>query len=184
MIPPRWETRDEGQLLRIYSRSICHSTLPMIPNHLLCSLLCFVTPGGMYHIKKSTQGGTLDSSAQVWSACHNLGVVDYKSLTGLSLLRDPHFHAWCAASLKVIHLDTTSVSITKCFLVGQQNTRKHTNVGKSLDLRIVRVICRVGQITHRAITKNKQDQVIVTMHGSKLKMNTRTKHIRTRTQSL
>jgi hypothetical protein len=62
--------------------------------------------------------------------------------------------------------------------------RKHTNVDKSLELRIVRVIYRVRQITHRAITKNKRDQVIVTMHASKLKMNTRTKHIRTRTQSL
>jgi hypothetical protein len=48
----------------------------------------------------------------------------------------------------------------------------------------VRVTYRVKQITHRAITKNKQDQVIVTMHASKLKMNTRTKYIRTRTQSL
>jgi hypothetical protein len=45
-------------------------------------------------------------------------------------------------------------------------------------------IYRVGQITHRQITKNKWDQVIVTMHASKLKSNTRTKHIRTRTQSL
>jgi hypothetical protein len=45
--------------------------------------------------------------------------------------------------------------------------------------RVVRVIYRVGQITHKAITKNKWDQVIVTMHASKLKMNTRTKHIRT-----
>jgi hypothetical protein len=55
--------------------------------------------------------------------------------------------------------------------------RKHTNVGKSLELRIARVIYQIRQITHRAITKNKQDQVIVTMHASKLKMNTRTKHI-------
>jgi hypothetical protein len=62
--------------------------------------------------------------------------------------------------------------------------RKYTNVGKSLELRISRVVYRVRQITHRAITKNKRDQVIVTMHASKLKMNTRTKHIRTRTQSL
>jgi hypothetical protein len=62
--------------------------------------------------------------------------------------------------------------------------RKHTNIGKSLKQRIARVLYRVGQITHRAITKNKQDQVIVTMHASKLKMNTRTKNIRTRTQSL
>jgi hypothetical protein len=62
--------------------------------------------------------------------------------------------------------------------------RKHTNVGKSLELRIARVIYQVRQITHRAITKNKRDQVIVTMHASKLKMNARTKHLRTRTQSL
>jgi hypothetical protein len=46
------------------------------------------------------------------------------------------------------------------------------------------VIYQVRQITQRATTKNKQDQVIVTMHASKLKMNTRTKHIRTKTQSL
>jgi hypothetical protein len=75
-----------------------------------------------------------------------------------------------------------SMSITKCFLVSRGNTRKHTNVGKSLELRVARVIYRVRQITHRAITKNKRDQVIVTMHTSKLKMNTRTKHIRIRTQ--
>jgi hypothetical protein len=56
---------------------------------------------------------------------------------------------------------------------------KHTNVGKSLELRIVRVIYRVGQITHRAITKNKWDQVIVTLHASKLKRKTRIKDIRT-----
>jgi hypothetical protein len=61
---------------------------------------------------------------------------------------------------------------------------KHTNIGKSLELRIARVIYRVRQITHRAITKNKRDHVIVTMHTSKLKMNTRAKHIRTRTQRL
>jgi hypothetical protein len=111
-------------------------------------------------------------------------VVDYKALTGLSLLRVPHFHARCVASLKVIHLDTMSVSMTKCFLVSQQNTRKQTNVGKSLELRIVRLIYQVEQITHRAITKNKWDQVIVTIHASKLKMNTRTKYIRTRTQCI
>jgi hypothetical protein len=62
--------------------------------------------------------------------------------------------------------------------------RKHTNVGKSLELRIARVIYRVGQITHKAITKNKWDQVIVTMHTSKINMNTRAKYVRTRTQSL
>jgi hypothetical protein len=61
---------------------------------------------------------------------------------------------------------------------------KHTNVGKSLELRIARVIYRVRQIIHRAITKNKRDQVIVTMHASKLKMNNRTKYKRTRTQCL
>jgi hypothetical protein len=47
--------------------------------------------------------------------------------------------------------------------------RKHTNVGKPLKLRGARVTYRVGQITHRAITINKRDQVIVTMHASKLK---------------
>jgi hypothetical protein len=47
--------------------------------------------------------------------------------------------------------------------------RKHTSVGKPLELRGVKVIYRVGQITHRAITTNKMDQVIVTMHASKLK---------------
>jgi hypothetical protein len=62
--------------------------------------------------------------------------------------------------------------------------RKHTNVDKPLELRTVRVIYRVGQITLKEITKNKRDQVIVNMHTSKLKMNTRTKYIRTRTQSL
>jgi hypothetical protein len=99
-------------------------------------------------------------------------------------LRVPHFRARREASLKVIHPDTTSASITKCFLVSQRNTRKHTNVDKSLELRIARVIYQVRQIIHRAITKNKWDQVIVTMHASKLKMNVRTKHIRSRTQSL
>jgi hypothetical protein len=62
--------------------------------------------------------------------------------------------------------------------------RKHTNVSKSLEQRIARVIYRVRQITHRAVTKNKQDQMIVTMHTPRLKMNTRTKHLRTRSQSL
>jgi hypothetical protein len=65
--------------------------------------------------------------------------------------------------------------------------RKHTNVGKSLKLRIARVIYQVGQITHRAITKNKQEQVIVTsgqITHRAITMNTRTKYIRTRTHSL
>jgi hypothetical protein len=47
--------------------------------------------------------------------------------------------------------------------------RKHTNVGKVLELQGARLIYRVRQITHRAITINKRDQVIVTMHASKLK---------------
>jgi hypothetical protein len=47
--------------------------------------------------------------------------------------------------------------------------RKHTNVGKPLELRGARVIYRVEYITHKAITINKRDQVIVTMHASKLK---------------
>jgi hypothetical protein len=119
---------------------------------------------------------------QVWPDRH--GVVDYKALTRLSLLYVPHFCARCGASLKVIQPDTMSVSITKCFLASRRNTRKHTNASKSLELRIARVIHRVGHITHRATTKNKWNQVIITMHASKLKMNTRTKHIRTRTQSL
>jgi hypothetical protein len=111
-------------------------------------------------------------------------MVDYKALMGLSLLWVPHFRARRGTSLKVIDSATTSTSITKCFLVSRRNTRKHTNVGKSLELRITRVIYRIGQITHRAITNNKWDQVIVTMHASKLKMKTRTKHIRTRTHNL
>jgi hypothetical protein len=110
--------------------------------------------------------------------------VDYKALIGLSLMQVPHFRARHGASLKVIHSNTTSASITKCFLISRRNTRKHTNIGKSLEVRIARVIYRVIQITHRAITKNKWDQVIVTKHTSKLKMNARTKHIRTWTQSL
>jgi hypothetical protein len=157
--------------------------LPRILNHLLCSLLCFTAPCGMYHSKESTQGGTLDSSTQVWPARHNHGVVDYKALIGLSQLWVPHSRARCGASLKVIQPDTTSTSITKCFLVSWWNTRKHTNTSKSLELRTTRVIYRVRQITHRAITKNKWNQVIVTLHASKLKMNTRTKHIRTWTQN-
>jgi hypothetical protein len=58
----------------------------------------------------------------------------------LSLLRIPHFRARRGASLNVIHPDATFMSITKCFLVSQRNTRKHTNVDKSLELRIARVI--------------------------------------------
>jgi hypothetical protein len=158
--------------------------LPRIPNHIISSLIWFVTPGRMYHSKDSTQGGTLDSSTQVWPARHNLGVVDYKALTWPSHLWVPHFCARRGASIKVIHPNTTSVNITKRFLISRWNMRKHTNAGKSHELRIARIIYRVGQITHRAITKNRQNQVIVTMHASKIKMNTRIKHLWTRNQSV
>jgi hypothetical protein len=128
----------------IYSSSIYQSTLPRILIHILHILLCFTTLGRMYHSKKSTQGGTLDSSSQVWPSCHNLCVVDYKALTGLSLLWVPHFRARHGDSLNVIHPDTTATSITKCFVVTQQNTRKHTNIGNPLELRVARVTYRVG----------------------------------------
>jgi hypothetical protein len=103
----------------VNSSLIYHSTLPRIPNHLLCCLLCFVTPGGMYHSKEFTQEGTLDSSTWVWPSGHNLGVVDYKALTGLSLLRVPHFCARRGASLKDLNSDTTSMSKAKCFLISR-----------------------------------------------------------------
>jgi hypothetical protein len=102
-------------------------------------------------------------------AHQDLGVVDYKALMGLSLLWVPHFHAWHGASLKDLNLDTTSVRKVKCFPVSRRNTGKHTDIGKALKLRGARVIYRVRQITHRAITKNKRDQVIVIMHESMLK---------------
>jgi hypothetical protein len=96
-------------------------------------------------------------------------VVDYKALIGLSLLRVPHFRSWHGASLKDLNPDATSKSKAKFFLISQRNKRKHTNVGKQLELRGVRVIYHVRQITHRAITTNKRDEVVVTMHTSKLK---------------
>jgi hypothetical protein len=96
-------------------------------------------------------------------------VVDYKALIGLSLLWVPHFHAMHGASLKDLNLDTTSMSKAKCFLVSWWNMRKHTNIGTTLELWGARVIHWVRQISHRAITTNKMDQVIVTMHASKLK---------------
>jgi hypothetical protein len=65
--------------------------------------------------------------------------------------------------------DTTSVSKAKCFLIRRWNTTKHTNASKPLELQGARVIYRVGEISHRAITTNKRYQVIVTMHASKLK---------------
>jgi hypothetical protein len=134
MVPPSLEGRVEDQLLRIYSSLTYHSTLPRIPNHLLCCLLCFASPGRMYHSMESTQGGTLNSSTWVWPARHNLSVVDYKALIGLSLLWVSHFCARCVALLKNLNSDTTSVSKAKCFLVNQCNTRKHTNIGKPLEL--------------------------------------------------
>jgi hypothetical protein len=76
-----------------------------------------MTPERMYHNKESTQGGTLDSSTQVWQARYNLGVVDYKALIGLLPLRVPHFQARGGASLNDLKLDTTSMSKAKYFLV-------------------------------------------------------------------
>jgi hypothetical protein len=96
-------------------------------------------------------------------------VVDYKALTGLTLLQVPHFRARLEASLKDLNLDTTSTSKAKSFPVGRQNTRKHTNVSKALELHGAGVIYRVRQITYRAITTNKRYQVVVTMNISKLK---------------
>jgi hypothetical protein len=52
-------------------------------------------------------------------AHHNLGVVDYKALTELSLLRVPHFRARRGASLNDLNPDTTSTSKAKCFLISQ-----------------------------------------------------------------
>jgi hypothetical protein len=115
---------------------------------------------------ESRQG---DTTTQVWLAHHDLSMLDYKALIGLSHLWVPHFYARCGASLKDLNMDTTSVSKTKCFLITRSNARKHTNVGKALKLRGARVIYRVRQLTHRAITTNKRDQVIVTVHASKLK---------------
>jgi hypothetical protein len=46
-------------------------------------------------------------------------VVDYKALTGLSLLRVPHFCARRGASLKDLNPDTTSTIKGKCFPVSQ-----------------------------------------------------------------
>jgi hypothetical protein len=142
--------------------------LPRIPNHLLCCLLCFMTQvsHGLYHSKESTQG---DTTTQVWLAHHDLDVVDCKALTGLSLLRVPHFRARRGASLKESNPDIMSVSKAKCFPVSRWITRKHSNIGKALELWGARVIYRVRQVTHRAITTNKRAHVIVTMHTSKLK---------------
>jgi hypothetical protein len=104
-------------------------------------------------------------------AHHDLDMVDYKALTGLSLLWVPHFCARRGASLKDLNLDTTPVSKGKCFPINRRNTTKHTNVGKPLELRGAIVIYQVGQITHRAITISKRDQVIVTMYDQSSRQN-------------
>jgi hypothetical protein len=71
------------------------------------------------------------------------------------------------------------VSKAKCFPVSRQNIRKHTNIGKALEQRGARVIYQVRKITHRAITTNKRDEVIVTMHAStKLYKNYNSKSIK------
>jgi hypothetical protein len=76
-------------------------------------------------------------------------MVDYKALTGLSLLQILHFCASHGASLKDLNLDTTSMSKARCFSVSRGNRRKHTNIDKALELRGARVIYRVRKITHR-----------------------------------
>jgi hypothetical protein len=65
---------------------------------------------------ESTQG---DTAAQVWLARHDFGVVDYKALIGLSLLRVSHFRARHGASLKDLNPDTMSTSKAKCFPVSR-----------------------------------------------------------------
>jgi hypothetical protein len=70
----------------------------------------------LYHSKETIEGDTV---AQVWLARHDLDVVDYKALTGLSLLRVSHFCARHGASLKGLYPDTTFVSKAKCFPVGR-----------------------------------------------------------------
>jgi hypothetical protein len=69
-----------------------------------------------FSLTVSPQG---DITAQVWPAWHDLGVVDYKSLTGLSLLWVSHFHARRGASLKDLNLDNKSKSKAKSFPVSR-----------------------------------------------------------------
>jgi hypothetical protein len=85
--------------------------------------------------------------------------------------------------MKDLNLNTTSASKTKCFLINQRNTRKHTNVVKPLELRGARIIYRVGQITHKAIAT---DEGPSDSNYARIKAQdkTRTEHIRTRIQSL
>jgi hypothetical protein len=45
--------------------------------------------------------------------------VDYKALTGLSLLRIPHFYARYEASLDDLNMNTTFASKAKCFPVSR-----------------------------------------------------------------
>jgi hypothetical protein len=80
-------------------------------------LLCLTTLGShyLYHSKESAQG---DTTTQVWRARHDLSVVDYKALTGLSLLWVPHFQARRGAPLKDLNPDTTPMNKAKCFPVG------------------------------------------------------------------
>jgi hypothetical protein len=66
-----------------------------------------------------SEGDCRGGYAQAWPAHHDLSVVDYKALTGLSLLWVPHFRARRGASLKDLNMDTTSMSKAKCFLVSR-----------------------------------------------------------------
>jgi hypothetical protein len=52
-------------------------------------------------------------------ARHDLSMVDYKALTGLSLLWVPHIRARRGASLQNLNLDTTFTSKTKGFLISR-----------------------------------------------------------------
>jgi hypothetical protein len=148
----------------------------MISNHLLSGLLCFVTPANTIPQQGIHTRGYSNPSLSGLPQPRSGG------LQSPNMTITPTGTTLPCKALSFTKSNTPGHhirSITKCFLVSRQNMRKHTNVGKSLDLRRVRVIYRVRQITHRAITMNKQDQVIVTMHTSKLKMNSRTKYIRT-----
>jgi hypothetical protein len=143
--------------------------LPRIPNHLLSSLLYFATPANTIPQQGILTRG-YNNLGLAGSPQPRLGVLQSPNMTVTPVGTTPPCKAWIFTE-----------GIKPGHHVSQWNMRKHTNVGKSLKLRIARVIYRARQITHRAITKNKRDQVIVTMHASMLKMNTRTKHICTRT---
>jgi hypothetical protein len=85
------------------------------------------------------------------------------------LTRQENFIEKFSVALGFLSLPTPPRDPSVDFGAFSLNIVKHTNVGKTLELRRVRVIYQVRQITHRAITTNKRDQVIVTMHPSKLK---------------